>query len=119
MMINTLVCQFCTFLSKQLNILSLGYKWLHYLNCFPSASSRIDQINSDSLAAHISTVKRVKIHNCLTFDIYRLQHACRVNGRVGRCHFPMVSPNLHLSSAAFHLFESVRNPSSQWPIYLY
>jgi len=26
------------------------------------------------------------------------------------------SPNLQLSSAAFHLFESVGNPSSQWPI---
>jgi len=28
------------------------------------------------------------------------------------------SLNLQLSSAAFHLFESVRNPSSQWPIWL-
>jgi len=28
------------------------------------------------------------------------------------------APNLQLSSAAFHLFESVRNPSPQWPIKL-
>src|SRR6218665_1077177 len=69
MLVNRLVCLFCTFLSKQLIILSvgLGYKWS---NCFPSASSRIDQINSDSLAAQISTalVKRVKRHDCLTVD---------------------------------------------------
>ena len=26
------------------------------------------------------------------------------------------SPNLQLKTAAFHLFESVRNPNSQWPI---
>jgi len=89
MLVNTLVCPFCTFLSKQLIILSVGYKWL---NCFPSASSRVDQINSESLAAQISTalVKRN--------DIYRLLYACtcRVHGRVGRClcwcHFPMVAP---------------------------
>ena len=39
--------------------------------CFPSASSRVDQINSDSLAAQNSTalVKRVKRHDCLPFDI--------------------------------------------------
>jgi len=41
------------------------------LNFFPSASSQVDQINSDSLAAQISTalVKSVKRHDCLTFDI--------------------------------------------------
>src|SRR6218665_3389491 len=67
MLINTLVGLFCTFISKQPIILSVGYKWS---NCFPSASSR-DQINSDSLASQISTalVKRVKRHDCLTVDI--------------------------------------------------
>jgi len=72
MLINTLVCLFCTFLSKQLNILSLRYKWPHCLNyCFPSASSQVDQTNSYSLAAKISTalVKRVKKHDCLPVDI--------------------------------------------------
>src|SRR6218665_2048068 len=66
MLVNTLVCLFCTFLSKQVIILSVGYKWS---NCFPSASSRVDQINSDSLAVQISTArdKRVKRHYLLTF----------------------------------------------------
>jgi len=43
---------------------------------FPSASSQVDQINSDSLAAQISTalVKRVKRHDCLTFDISYFIH---------------------------------------------
>jgi len=41
------------------------------IELFPSASSRVDQINSDSLAAQIyrAIVKRVKRHDCLTFDI--------------------------------------------------
>jgi len=71
MLVNTAVCLFCTLLSKQFIILSVGHKWSHCLDCFPSASSRVDQINSDSLAAHISTalVKRVKRHDYLTFDI--------------------------------------------------
>src|SRR6218665_2920745 len=71
MLVDTLVGLFCTFISKQPIILSVGYKWSHCLNCFPSASSRVDQITSDSLAAEISTalVKRVKRHDCLTFDI--------------------------------------------------
>ena len=74
MLVNTLVCLFCTFLSKQLNILSLGYKWSHCLNCFQSASSWVDQINSDFLVAQISTalVKRVKRYDCLTVDNCRL-----------------------------------------------
>src|SRR6218665_3205593 len=72
MLVNTLLCLFCIlFLSKQLIILSVAYKWSHCLHCFPSAASGVDQINSDSLAAQISTalVKRVKRHDCLTFDI--------------------------------------------------
>ena len=82
MLFNTLVCLFCTFLSKQVIILSIGYKWLHCLNCFPSASSRVDQINSDSLAAQISTalVKRVKIHDCLTEDIGYIIHVGLMRG---------------------------------------
>ena len=70
MLVNTITCLFCTFLSKQFIILSVGYKWSHCLNCFPAASCLVDQINSDSLAAQISTalVKRVKRHDCLTFD---------------------------------------------------
>jgi len=70
MLVNTIVCLFCIFLSKELIILSVGYKWSHCLNCFPSASSLVDQINSDSLAAKISTAldKRVKRHDCLTFE---------------------------------------------------
>jgi len=70
MLVNTLVCLFCTLLSKQPITLSVGYKWSHCLNCFPSASIRVDQINSDSVAAQISTaqVKRVKRHDCLTVD---------------------------------------------------
>jgi len=37
---------------------------------FPSVSSCVDQINSDSLAAQISTalVKRVKRHDYVTFE---------------------------------------------------
>src|SRR6218665_2262211 len=72
MLINTLVGLFCTFISKQLIILSVDYKWSHCLNCFPSASSRVDQINSDSLASQISTalVKSVKRHDYLTVDIH-------------------------------------------------
>jgi len=71
MLVNTLVGLFCTFISKQPSISSVGYKWSHCLNCFPSASSRVDQINSDSIAVQISTalVKRVKRHDCLTVDI--------------------------------------------------
>ena len=74
MLVNTIVCLFCTFLSKQFIILSVGYKWSHCLDCFPSASSPVDQINSDSLAARNSTalVKSVKRHDCLTFDIATL-----------------------------------------------
>src|SRR6218665_1496547 len=77
MLVNTLVClYFCTFLSKQPIILSVAYKWSHYLNCFPSASSRVDQSNSDSLAAKISTalVKRVQRHDCLAVDIGYIIH---------------------------------------------
>jgi len=73
MLVNTIVCLFCTFLSKQFIILSVGYKWWHCLNCFLSASSRVDQINSDSLAAQISTAL-VKRYDCLTFDIGYFMH---------------------------------------------
>jgi len=68
MLVNTIVCLFYTFLSQQFIILSVCYKYSHCLNCFPSASSRVDQIKSDSLAAQISTAL-VKRHDCLTFDI--------------------------------------------------
>jgi len=73
MLVSTIVCLFCTFLYiKEIHYFEcIGYKWSHYFNCFPSASSRVDQINLDSLEAQISTalVKRVKRHDCLTFDI--------------------------------------------------
>src|SRR6218665_828108 len=89
MLVNTVICLFCTFLSKQFIILSVGYKWPHCLNCFPSASSRVDQINSDSLAAQISIalVKRVKRHDCLTFDIgyFIHAHARLMGGSGGVC----------------------------------
>jgi len=70
MLVNTLLCPYGIFLSKQLIILSVGYTWAHSLNCFPAASSWVDQINSDSLAAQISTaiVKTVKRHDCVTFE---------------------------------------------------
>src|SRR6218665_3592490 len=110
MLVNTLVCLFCTFLSKQLITLSVGYKWS---NCFPSASSRVDQIISDSLAVQISTalIKRVKRHYLLTIDIGYIIHVGLMGGSGD-----VYSTKLQLSSAAFHLFESVRNPSFQWPI---
>ena len=113
MLVNTLVSLFCTFLSKQLIILSLGYKWLNCLNCCPSASSPVDPINSDSLAVQISTalIKSAKRHDCLTVDIGYIIYVGLIGGSGD-----VYSPNLQLSSAAFHLFESVRNPSSQWPI---
>ena len=62
MLVNTIVCLFYTFLSQQFIILSVGYKLSYCFNCFPSASSRVDQINLDSLAVQISAalVKRVK-----------------------------------------------------------
>src|SRR6218665_84714 len=49
----------------------LQYNSSHFFNFSPSASSRVDQMNSDSLAAQIPTalVNRVKGHDCLTFDI--------------------------------------------------
>jgi len=34
MLVNTLVCLFCTFISKQPIILSVGYKWSYCFNCF-------------------------------------------------------------------------------------
>src|SRR6218665_2053015 len=109
MLANTLLCLFCTFLPNQLIILSVGYKLSHCLNCFPSAFSRVDQINSDSLSARISTVlvKRVKRQDCLTVDMGYIIHFGLMRG-LG----DVYSPNLQLSSAVFHLFESVRNPSS-------
>src|SRR6218665_913116 len=71
MLTNTLVGLFCTFISKQPIILSVDYTWSHCLNCFPSASSRVDQINSDSITAQISTAlfKRVRLYDRLTVDI--------------------------------------------------
>ena len=98
MLINTLVGLFCTFISKQSIILSVGYKWSHCLNWFPSASSWVGQINSDSVAAQISTaLVKVKSEETWLLDSWhRLHHTCRVRGRVGRClywcHFPMVAP---------------------------
>jgi len=82
MLIKTLVGLFCTFISKQLVILSVAYKWSHCLNCSPSASSRVDQINSDSLAAQISTalVKRVRWYDRLTVDIGYIIHVELVGG---------------------------------------
>src|SRR6218665_3945840 len=82
MLVNTLVCLFSTFLSKQLIILSVGYKWSHCLNCFQSASSQVDQINSDSLAVQISTtlVNRVKRHDYLTVDIGYIIHVGLMGG---------------------------------------
>ena len=82
MQVNTILCLFCTFLSNQLIILSVGYKWSHCLNCFPSVCSRIDQIKSDSLAAQISTalVKRVSRHDCSTVDIGYITHIGLVGG---------------------------------------
>jgi len=81
MLVITLICLFCTFLSKQLIILSVhvGYKWS---NCFPSAFSQVDQINSDSLAVQISTtlVKRVKKHYLLTADIGYIIHVELIGG---------------------------------------
>jgi|SRR6218665_767496 len=105
---------FCTFLSKQLIILTVGYKWAHCLNYFQSASGQVDQINSDSIAVQISTalVKRVKRNDCLTVDIGYIIHVGLMGGSGD-----VYSPNLQLSSAAFAFFiESVGNPSSQWPI---
>jgi len=64
MLINILVGPFCTFISKQPIILSVDYKWSHCLNCFPSASSRVDQINSDSIAAQISTALFQRVRWC-------------------------------------------------------
>ena len=53
---------------------------LFYL--FPSASSRVDQMNSDSLAAQISTalVNRVKRCDRLTVDIGYIIHVELVEG---------------------------------------
>src|SRR6218665_493395 len=89
MVINTLVGLFCTFISKQPIIFSVGYKWS---NCFPSASIRVDQINSDSIASQISIalVKRVKRHDCLTVDIGYIIHVELVGGS-GDVYFPMVA----------------------------
>jgi len=69
MLVNTIVCLFCISLLKGL-ILSVSYKWSHCLNCFKSASSQVDQISSDSLAAKISTAldNIVKRHDCVTFE---------------------------------------------------
>jgi len=93
MLVNTLVCLFCTFLSKQLIILSVGYEWSHCLNCFPSASSQVDQINSDSLAAQIYTalVKRVKRHDYLTVDIGYIIHA-GLMGELGNVYIDVTFP---------------------------
>ena len=96
MLINTTVGLCCTFISKQPIILSEGYKWSHCFNCFPSASSQVDQINLGSVVAQISTalVKRVTRYNRLTVDTCYI--TCRVSGRVGRClywcHFPKIAP---------------------------
>ena len=119
MLVNILVCLFCTFLTKQL-FLSVGYEWSNCSNCFPSASSRVDEINSDSLAAQISTalVKRMKGQDCLTVDIGYIIHV-ELMGGSGDVYIDVTSHgshNLQLSSAAFHVFESVRNPCSQWRI---
>ena len=94
MLVNIIVCLYCTFLSKQLSILSVGYTWSHSLNCVPSASSRVDQINSDSLAAQISIalVKRVKRLTAWHLNMLLYTCTCRVNGRVWRClYFPVVA----------------------------
>ena len=78
-----------------------------------SASSQVDQINSDFTAVQISTalIKRVQRHDCLTVDTGYIIHVGLMGGS-GDVHIP----NLQLNSAVFHLFESVGNPSSQWPI---
>ena len=49
---------------------------------FPSVSSCVDQINSDSLAAQISTalVKRVRRYDRLTVDIGYIIHVELVGG---------------------------------------
>src|SRR6218665_3761686 len=109
MLVNTHIGLFCTFISKQPIILSVGYKRSHCLNCFPSASSssRVDEINSDSVAAQISTalVERVKRHDCLTVDIGYIIHVELVGGSGAVLMLlPHGSPNLQLGSAAFHLF---------------
>jgi len=95
MLAKTVVCLFCPFLSKQFIILSVGYKWLHCLNCFPSASSRVDQINSDSLEPQISTalVNRVKRNDCLTFDIgYFIHVHVGLMGRSWDVYIDVTSP---------------------------
>jgi len=71
MLANTIVSLVCTFQSKQFIILSVGYVWSHCLNCFPSASSRVDQINSQISTA---LVERVTRHDCFTFDIGYFTH---------------------------------------------
>src|SRR6218665_1001021 len=117
MLVNTLVGLFCTCISKQPNILGVDHKWSHCLNCFPSASNRVDQIYSDSIAAQISTalLKSVRWYDRLTVDIGYIIHVELVGGS-GDVYILMSlshgSPNLQLGSAAFHLFKSVRNPSS-------
>src|SRR6218665_812608 len=119
MLVNTLVCLFCTFLSKQPIILRVGYIRSHFFNCFPSASCRVDQINLDSLAAQMPTalVKRVKRHDCLTVDIGYIIHV-ELMGGSGDVYINVTfpCPNLQLNSTAFHLFESVCNPCCQWLI---
>jgi len=115
MLVKTIVYLFCTSLSKQFIILTVGYKWSHCLDCFPFASSRVDQINSDFLAAKISTAI-VKRHDCLTFDTGYFIHVyveliggsdnVYIDATIDlyTSHFSHGSSNLQLSSAAFHLF---------------
>ena len=49
MLVNTIACLFCMFLSKELIILSigLGYKLSHYLNCFPSDGDDDDGVRRE------------------------------------------------------------------------
>ena len=79
MLINTLVGIFCTFISKQPIILSVyngRIVWIVFVCLQPA------RINSDSLAAQISTalVKRVKRHDWLTVNIGYIIHVEFVGG---------------------------------------
>src|SRR6218665_2708665 len=99
MLVNTFVCLFCIFLSKQFIILSVRYKWSHCLNCFPSASSRKTKLIWISSQPRFIQLWSMGGSGDVYIDVT----------------FPRY-PNLQFSSAAFHLFESVHNPSLQWPI---
>src|SRR6218665_1247355 len=73
-----------------------------------SVCLRPGRINSDSLAAQISTalVKRVKRHDCLTADIGYIIHVefWEVRAMYILMSLSHGSPNLQLGSAAFHIY---------------